>query len=195
MPQKQEKDKNKVLDESMQRAYQKVAGEMPGVKPITISPSSASLATKIFTPRGANAVSNPFTGNMTYNPNMINEMGYNDFDKEQIIAHEMTHTAQTQDMPWYKKLGDIWSQQMGETLHNTVPKEIPQNSVLNNPYYWRPHEQEAYQAERDRAARLHTPNYVDPILGTRDIPLYPEKKKPGINTTPSSGMLKKVTGK
>jgi hypothetical protein len=190
LPAPKEKDKNKVLDESMQRAYQKVSGEMPNVKPISVSPSNSSLLTKVFTPRGANAVSNPFTGNMTYNPSMINDMGYSQFDKEQILAHEMTHTAQTQDMPWYKKLGDIFGQQTNELMHNTVPKEISENSVLNNPYYWRPHEQEAYQAERDRATRLHTPNYVDPIFGTRDIQLYPERNKT-IDTGPTSQMLKK----
>lgn len=174
----------------MQRAYSKVSKEMPNVKKISVSPSNSSLLTKVFTPRGANAVSNPFTGNMTYNPAMINDMGYSQFDKEQILAHEMTHTAQTQDMPWYKKLGDMWGQQAGEMVHNTVPQGIRPDSVLNNPYYWRPHELEAYQAERDRATRLKQPNYVDPILGTRDIQLFPERNK-AIDTGPTSALLKK----
>lgn len=191
MPKKQEKQKpqtqqgkNQLLDESMQRAYQKVSKEMPNVKPITVSPSNLSLLTKLFTPRGANAVSNPFTGNMTYNPSMIQDMGYSPFDQEQITAHELTHSGQTQTTPWYKTLGEIFSRD------EKVPQGIRPGSTLNNPYYWRPRELEAYQAERDRATRLKQPDYVDPILGTRNIQLRPEKPKT-IDTAPSSALLKK----
>lgn len=168
----------------MQRAYSKVSKEMPGVKKISVTPSNSTMMGRIFTARGANAVSNPFTGNMTYNPDMINGMGYNQFDKEQILAHEMTHTAQTQNTPWYKTLGEIFSRD------EKVPAGIKDTSVLNNPYYWRPRELEAYQAERDRATRLHQPNYVDPIYGTRDIPL-PSNYNKGVDTGPTSALLKK----
>lgn len=188
MPEKKEKQQQerKLLDESMQRAYQKVSKEMPGVKKISVSPSSSSLLTKIFTPRGANAVSNPFSGNMIYNPDTISNQGYNQFDREQIVAHEMTHTGQMQDMPWYKKLGEIFSPKP------QVPEGIPTTSNLNNPYYWQPHELEAFQAERDRARRMKTPNYVDPITGGRDYSLHPKYTPSKINTGPSSAMLKKT---
>ncbi len=43
---------------------------------------------------------------------------------------------------------------------------------------------EAYQAERDRAARLKLPNYQDPVLGTRDINLPAPR---GIDTGPTMG--------
>lgn len=161
---------------------------MPGVKKIAVSPSSSSLLTKLFTPRGANAVSNPFTGNMTYNPHMMGDLSQ--FDKEQITAHELTHTGQTQNIPWYKMLTQIFSPD------EKVPVGISATSNLNNPYYWRPHELEAYQAERDRATRLKTPNYVDPITGGRDYslhPKYPSNTK-GIQTGPTSEKLKKLQG-
>lgn len=189
MPSKNEnpkQDKNKILDESMQRAYSKVSKEMPDVKKISVSPSTSGLLSSIFTPRGANAVSNPFSGNMIYNPNMMGDM--NQFDQEQVIAHEMVHTKQMQDMPWYKKIGEI--------LFNRgdVPEGIPATSNLNNPYYWRPHELEAYQAERDRARRLKTPNYIDPITGGRDYSLHPKYTPKKIETGPSSAALKKLQG-
>jgi hypothetical protein len=190
LPNKNEKDKpqdkNKVMDESMQRAYSKVSKEMPGVKKISVSPSSSSMLSKIFTPRGANAVSNPWSGNMIYNPEMMG--GMDQFDKEQVIAHEMTHTKQMQDMPWYQKIGEM--------LFNrgNVPEGIPATSNLNNPYYWRSHELEAYQTERDRARRLKTPNYVDPITGGRDYALHPKYTPPKVETGPSSAALKKLQG-
>jgi hypothetical protein len=171
----------------MQRAYSKVSKEMPHVKKISVTPSTSGTLSKIFTPRGANAVSNPWSGNMIYNPDMMGDMGQ--FDKEQVIAHEMVHTGQMQDMPWYKKIGEM--------LFNrgNVPEGIPATSNLNNPYYWRPHELEAYQAERDRATRLKIPNYVDPITGGRDYSLHPKYTPPKVETGPSSTALKKLQTK
>lgn len=167
----------------MQRAYAKVAGEMPDVKKVSVSPSTSSLLSRWFMPRGANAVTNPFTGNITYNPEML--AGLDDNDREQILAHELTHTKQTQNTPWYKILGGIMKQNLGG---DSVPEGVRPSSPLNNPYYWRQHEQEAYQAERDRAMRNKIPNYVDPVTGGRDINLLPEpKKKPGIDTAPRMG--------
>lgn len=186
MPNKNEKDKpqdkNKVMDESMQRAYQKVSKEMPGVKKISVSPSTSGLLSSIFTPRGANAVSNPFSGNMIYNPEMMG--GLSQFDKEQVTAHEMTHTKQMQDMPWYQKISEMLFSR------GNVPEGYT-GTTLNNPYYWRPHELEAYQAERDRARRLKTPDYVDPMTGGRDYSLHPKYTPSKVETGPSSAMLKK----
>lgn len=144
---------------------------MPGVKNVSVSPSDSSMLTKFFMPRGSNAVTNPFTGNITYNPEMLQSMGYGQNDLEDIIAHEMTHVRQTQDLPWYKKVGQILSQTYGGDVK--VPAGIPESSPTNAPYYWRPMEMEAYQAERNR--NMQTPNYVDPVYGTRDIVLPPQK--------------------
>ena len=185
MPKPQEKQRqesNQLLDESMQRAYAKVAGEMPDVQKITVSPSTSSLLTRFMMPRGANAVTNPFTGNITYNPDML--QGVDDNERQQILAHELTHVRQTQNQPWYKILGNIMNQNI--TREDTPPPGV--SSVLNDPYYWRPNEMEAYQTEKDRAQRLNYPNYADPMTGGRDINLPTEtKKKPGIDTGPRMG--------
>ena len=187
MPKPQEKQKlsqeerNKLLDESMQRAYAKVSGEMPDVQRVSVTPSTSTFLTRLMMPRGANAVTNPFTGNITYNPDML--QGVDDNERQQILAHELTHVRQTQNQPWYKILGNIMSQNV--TGEDKPPAGV--SSILNDPYYWRPNEMEAYQAERDRAQRLNYPHYADPMTGGQDINLPAEKKQPGIDTGPRMG--------
>lgn len=167
MPHEKEKpkqDKNRLFDESMQRAYQKVSKEMPGVKGVSVSPRESSFLTRFMMPRGATAVTNPFTGNITYNRESM--AGYTPDELEQVMAHELKHVEQTQNTPWYKTAAEIF------------------NMPFEEEYYKRPREMEAYQFERDRATRRKTPNYVDPVHGTRDIMLRPE-------LGPTSQMLKK----
>lgn len=178
-PQISEQERNRLIDESMQRAYQKVSGEMPDVKPVSVTPRQSSFLTNLFMPRGAYAVTNPFTGNITYNPDMM--VGQSPVDMEQTLAHELTHTRQTQNQPWYKTIAEMFMPD------EKVPAGIPASSSLNNPYYWRPREMEAFQAENDRTRKLGLPIYSDPVLGTRDIMLPPEKKKSGIDTGPNMG--------
>jgi len=48
-------------------AIAKVRQEMPDVGPVSVSPSD-SILSKWMMPRGSNAVTNPFTGNITYDP-------------------------------------------------------------------------------------------------------------------------------
>lgn len=127
---------------------------MPDVKKVKVSPRESSFLTRFMMPRGATAVTNPFTGNITYNPEVM--AGYTPDELEQVIAHELTHVRQTQNTPWWKTAGEIFSMPFEEE------------------YYKRPREMEAYQAERDRATRLKLPNMVDPVHGTRDIYLRPE---------------------
>jgi len=160
---KPKQDRNKVLDESMQRALQKVLGEMPDVKRVSATPRGSSFMSKMFMPRGANAVTNPFTGNITYNPEMMQDM--NSDELEQTMAHELSHVRQTQNIPWWKIASEILAPDEKVPPGQTYPKD--------DPYYWRPREMEAFQFERDRANRLKLPNQVDPVLGTRDIPLRP----------------------
>lgn len=181
MPNRNEKPKqesNNFLDDSMQRAYQKVSGEMPDVKKVSVSPRESSIMTRMFMPRGANAVTNPFTGNVSYSSEMMK--GMNPEELEQVIAHELTHVRQTQNTPWWKTAAEIVSPDEKVPAGQTFPK--------NDPYYWRPREMEAFQAERDRAVKNKTPNYVDPILGTRDIQLRPE-------VGPSANVQKKMLGR
>ena len=148
---------------------------MPGVKKISVTPSTSGFG-KFLMPRGADATSNPFTGNMTYNPDMMGQRSQ--FDKEQTMTHELTHTGQTQNnVPWHKLLTAIFERD------EKVPAGVGSN--VNNPYFWRSNELEAFQAERNRAARLKTPNYADPITGKRDKVL---------NTGPTTSKLKKLQG-
>jgi hypothetical protein len=173
-------ERNKVLDESMQRAYAKVSAEMPDVKKVSVTPSTSMLG-RFFMPRGAMAVTNPFTGNVMYSPDAM--QGQSQDDMEQTIAHELTHTRQSMNEPWYEHAVDI-VKSLNPWGDEKVPEGIQKGSILDNPYYWRPREMEAFQAERDRAQRNKIPYYVDPVLGSRDIMLPSQKKQPGIDTGP-----------
>lgn len=175
---KQEPESNRIFDDSMQRAYHKVSGEMPDVKKVSVSPRESSFITRMFMPRGANAVTNPFSGNISYNPEMMRDMNLD--EQEQTTAHELAHVRQTQNTPWWKIASEIMMPDEKVPTGQLFPK--------NNPYYWRPREMEAFQTERDRAIKKKIPNYVDPVLGTRDIPLRPE-------LGPSSNVQKKMLRK
>jgi hypothetical protein len=190
-PKPTREERNKLLDESMQRAYAKVSAEMPDVKKVSVTPSSSSFYTSLLVPKGALAVTNPFTGNISYNPDSFE--GQSQDEIENTIAHELTHVRQSQNTPWYGHLADVANQlvqntkgMLGMTREDQVPEGIPASSPLHDPYYWRPREMEAFQTEKDRAARMHQSNFVDPMLGTRDInlPAPIPKKQPGIDTGP-----------
>lgn len=184
MPQNGER--NKVLDDAMQRALKKVQGENPGTKQVTVSPSTASPITRMMMPRGAMAVTNPFTGNITYNPEAME--GQSPTDMEQTLAHELTHVRQTQNQPWWKTAASLFAPD------EKVPAGISPNSPLNSSYQWRPREMEAFQTERDRASAQKIPDYADPVTGSRDLQL-PRESGRGINTGPSSDKLKQLTGR
>jgi hypothetical protein len=158
----------------MQRALAKVLGEMPDVKPVTISPSSSSILSKLFAPKGSMATTNPFTGNISYNPDAF--QGQSQDELENTVAHELTHSRQAQNTPWYKTAVNLFRPD------DNVPTGINQNSPLNTPYYWRPREMEAFQTERNR--QTYQPYPVDPALGTRDIQLSRPKKQ--IDVGPSN---------
>lgn len=203
MPQPNEKPKltleerNKLIDESMQRAYAKVAAEMPDVKPVSVSPSGAHWYTSLLTPKRAYAVTNPFTGNITYNPETMADQSQQDM--EQTIAHELTHTKQTQDTPWTSMLGDVGKHILNNVStmwggnEDKVPAGVRQSSPYNDPYYWRPREMEAFQAERNRASKMGL-SAPDPIDQSRDIMLPGPSIKRGIDTGPSAAMMQKNAG-
>ena len=173
-----QQEQNKVLDDSMQKALNKVLTEMPDVRRVSVSPSTSSLLTRFLMPKSSMAVTNPFTGNITYNPEMFGGQSQNDI--ENTLAHELTHVRQTQDTPWYKIVGDMF------TPDSNAPQGLSKNSPMNNPYYWRPNELEAFQTEKNRTLNKNLPYMSDPILGTRDIPLFRPRKKSGIDTGPRS---------
>lgn len=172
-------EKNKTLDESMQRAYQKVLAEMPNIQPTTLSPSDSPMnITGWLMPRNAQAVTNPLTGNVTYNPEAM--AGLSPQEQEQTLAHELTHVGQVQSLPYWQRMLDIGKRMFTGDEH--VPAGIQPNSILDNPYQWRPEEMAAFQAERQRATKMGL-DFSDPVLGTRDIQLRRDKP---INTGPSS---------
>lgn len=180
---------NQLLDASMQRALQKVLGEMPDVKPVTMSSSADGMLSRFLYPKNALATASPLTGNITYNPQQM--MGRPQGEIENTIAHELTHSRQSQLMPWYKKLATI-PEALGEAMgfDEKVPSQIGPNSPLNSSYAWRPRELEAFQTERDRTAKQHLPDiFSDPLTGARDVQLMSERKK-GIDTSPSKKVIK-----
>lgn len=162
----------------MQRALTKVLGEMPDVKPVTATASDSSMLGRMMMPRGAEATTNPLTGNISYSPTGM--QGMQSPEIEQTMAHELMHTRQAQSTPWYRTLLDAFKPDV------RVPQGIPSGSIMDNPYLWRPNEMEAFQAERDRATRLGL-NVPDPVTGARDI-ILPKEKKKGIDVGPSKAL-------
>jgi hypothetical protein len=165
----------------MQRALRKVQGENPDVKPVSISSSDSSLMNRLFAPKGAMATTNPFTGNIHYNPKQLQGIGQDEL--ENTVAHELTHSRQAQNTPWYKTVAGLFSPD------ETVPQGAP--SSMDTPYHWRPQELEAFDAERARTLSHHLPWMRDPVTGMGDIQLMKQKVKVG----PTSGKLQQlVTG-
>lgn len=160
MPKPQEKQQPS-LDDLMQAAFTKVKGEYPDIKPVDLSPSTSFLS-KWMMPKNSLATTNPLTGNIMYDPNMM--QGQSQTDIEQTLAHELRHSQQAQQTPWWQSL---YQQIMPGP---NVPPDVPANSPLNSPYHWRPAEMDAFQAERDRAMKNHL-SVTDPETGAMDIPL------------------------
>lgn len=167
----------------MQRALAKVQAEMPDVKKVSVSPTSSWLS-KFFLPKSTLAVTNPFTGNISYDPAEM--AGISQDEMENTLAHELTHVRQTQNMPWYKILGSMVS-----PVEKTP--DIASGS-MNSPYAWRPSEMEAFQTERDRTLSHHLPYMRDPQTQMGDIQLVKPKKKQ-LDMGPSSGKLQQMMSK
>lgn len=167
----------------MQRALAKVQGEMPDVKQVSIGPSG--FLSRLFMPKSTLATTNPFTGNIGYNPEAMAGVGQDEL--ENTIAHELTHVRQTQNVPWYKKIMDMVS-----PVESTP--SIASGS-MNSPYQWRPSEMEAFQTERDRTLAHHLPDMRDPQTGMGDIMLVKPRPKKQVQTGPSSDKLHQLLGK
>lgn len=163
----------------LQQAFQRIQGENPDVGPVSLSQSSPnSLSGLLMAIRNAEAFINPFTGNITYDP--AQAAGMSPTEQDQMLTHELTHSRQAQQTPWYQTLWD------SITGSNSVPKGAT-GSVGNTPYYWKPDEMEAFQAERDRATRLGLPNYRDPVTGMGDITLAAPRANSKPQGSPNAG--------
>lgn len=152
------------FDSMMKSGLAKVRGEMPDVADKSVSSSKGSL-TGMLMPSNAYAVTNPFSGNITYNPEMMKGMSQDEL--ENTLAHELTHSRQANTEPLWKKLMGMF------TSDEKVPVD---KGPLNSSYYWRPNEQEAFQTERDRSLKQHQPWTPDPTTSARDIQLLPPRK-------------------
>lgn len=161
------------LEKRVQAARAKVLGEMPDVRQdVSVSPTNQFMDRILGIPRGTVATTNPFTGNVSYDPTLLGGMGQDEL--ENTLTHEFTHTRQQQAEPWYK---------VAQKMFLPHPNYVPEGAKgpYDNNYYWNPEEMQAYQAERDRASRLKQ-NVSDPVYGSMDIPLPSMKtrKKMGV---------------
>lgn len=144
-------------DDAMQHTVTNVSRDMPDVRPVTMTAGAPIVGM----PRGALAVTNPFTGNISYDPAAMQTLTPDEVGN--TVAHELTHARQAQTTPWYQTALGLFSRDAN------VPSGVTPGSVLDNPYEWRPNELEAFQTERDRQMRQADP--VDPVYRTRDINL------------------------
>lgn len=113
-----------------------------------------------FLMKGAFASTSPWTGNVTLNPDALNDLSQDEINN--TLAHELTHTRQVSQMPFYQRLGSVLA-------------GIPENlGISGQPYNLRPREMEAFQTERDRSLRKHL-SVPDPQTGSRDIELPNER--------------------
>lgn len=141
---------------------------MPDVRQsVSVSPTNQWMDRLLGIPKGTVATTNPFTGNISYDPTLMGAMGQDEL--ENTLAHEFTHTRQQQAEPWYK---------VAQRMFMPHPNMVPQGATgqFDTNYYWNPDEMEAYQTERDRASRLKQ-NVPDPVYGSTDIPLPSMKSR------------------
>lgn len=138
---------NDLIDKSMQETLAKVQAEMPDVQRTNLS--AMGPVSKLFAPRGAFATTNPFTKNIKYDAENMNSL--NKDEKENTMAHELTHVRQAQNTPFMKRLIDA-----------IMPSKLP--------YAQRGNEMEAFQTERDRSLKNHL-SMPDPQTGATDIQL------------------------
>lgn len=137
------------------KAIKKVKQEMPDQSQTSVEPSGFLGK---FLSRGANASTNPFTGNVSYNPEVMQKMSPDEM--ENTFAHELTHSRQIQAKPWMQRFTDVGRSMLPGFLGGG-----------DEEYYQRPREMEAYQAEKNRTSRLNLRGMQDPMTGARDINL------------------------
>lgn len=170
-------------DPRVQAALAKVRQEMPGITgPLDVSPSPGILPSSLLPGSDMTPVMTTDSSNrINYSPSMISNM--NSTDLENTLAHELTHVGQNQQneqLPWYQKVLNMFQPSPTEPQ---VPAPIRGTGTnLDNSFYWRPNEMEAYQTMKDRALKQRQPFQSDPMTQRMDIYLPPEK---GVNTAPS----------
>jgi hypothetical protein len=138
---------SELIDDAMKRVLAKVAAEMPDVK-------NPRLESNQKLPMNIAGRTDPLSGKMDYNPFVLQTMSPD--ERENTVAHEMTHVKQAQDTPFFKRL---------------IDQIMPQG-----PYNQRDNEMAAFQAERDRSLSHHL-SVPDPVSGATDIQLPPIRRQ------------------
>ena len=140
------------------KAIKKVKQEMPDQAATSVEPSGFLGR---FMSRGANASTNPFTGSVNYNPDVMQRLSPDEM--ENTFAHELTHSRQIQAKPWLQRFTDVGKSMLPGFLGGGEEE-----------YYQRPREMEAFQAERDRTASHNLRGMPSPTTGQNDIDLPSE---------------------
>lgn len=139
----------------------KVRGEMPDV---TADATPVGALEKMTWPQGAVATTRQLTGTVTYDPEALSQLSPE--EQENTFAHEFTHSRQITSQPWYSRVANLFSWPVTDAK---VPEGYT-GSSMQSPYFWRPAEQEAFQAERNRALAQHQ-SVPDPVTRATDIQL------------------------
>lgn len=150
------------LPANVQEAMKILQAEEPDFDPSIVGPKTGFPGVGMMqVPPGAQAAATPF-GNIRYDPAALE--GQQPEDVADTLLHEYTHVKQMQP--------------------RGVVGQILQMVSERLPYGQRPDEIEAWQAERNRRARMGrtkydgAPEFSTSVQSTRgDIPLYPERKR------------------
>lgn len=151
------------LQARIQSAYDTVSRQMPDVRAVSVSAGRGDEADP------ALMNTNLYTGNISYNPARVADKS--DQELQELMAHELTHARQAQNTPWYQT---AYRQLVGD--NNAVPESM-KGTKLDDPYYWTPIEQEAFQAQRDRMVASGRPAQRSPTTQRYDIYLPSERKR------------------
>lgn len=144
----------------VQQAYEAMRGEVPGLQPTHVG--LGALPEHIY------AETDP-SGNVSINPALLG--GQSDAELQETMLHELTHAQQAQATPWYQKAYE----RLAPTARPQVPASM-KGTQLDDPYYWKPDEMAAFQAEKDRMVQSRRPNQQSAMTGRKDIYLPPEPR-------------------
>lgn len=144
-----------------QKSIKKIQKENPDVANVKVKPGN--WFDRMMTGSSVRATASPWTGNVTYFPERMQKEGMSDDQIDNTFHHELQHSRQTLGMNPMQRLMSVGRSMLGQ-----------------EPYGERPRELEAFQAERDRSARLGL-RVPSPYTGARDIQLPAERPMPPIS--------------
>lgn len=116
-------ENDRFRDEAMRRAIAQVSGEMPDIAPEleTMKPyQEGNLVDRLLFPKGAYAVTMPFSGRMMYDPETLPQEHQQMVD---TLTHEGAHVRQMKGMTTAQKIQDILSSMMTPYAQRWQEKE------------------------------------------------------------------------